>query len=45
MDLGHAGARVIVTGSGANIGRGIVRGVAAEGARVLISDIDGPQAA
>ncbi|HUD77585.1 MAG TPA: SDR family oxidoreductase [Streptosporangiaceae bacterium] len=45
MDLGHAGARVIVTGSGANIGRGIVLGFAAEGARVLITDIDGPQAA
>jgi len=44
MDLGHRGARVIVTGGGANIGRGIVLGFAAEGARVLVADIDGPQA-
>jgi 2-hydroxycyclohexanecarboxyl-CoA dehydrogenase len=44
MDLGHRGARVIVTGGGGNIGRGIVLGFAAEGARVLVADIDGPQA-
>jgi len=44
MELGHRGARVIVTGGGANIGRGIVLGFAAEGARVLVADIDGPQA-
>jgi len=44
MDLGHRGARVIVTGGGANIGRGIVLGFAAEGARVLVADIDGAQA-
>jgi NAD(P)-dependent dehydrogenase (short-subunit alcohol dehydrogenase family) len=44
MDLGHRDARVIVTGGGANIGRGIVLGFAAEGARVFVADIDGPQA-
>jgi 2-hydroxycyclohexanecarboxyl-CoA dehydrogenase len=44
MDLGHRGARVIVTGGGANIGRGIALGFAAEGARLLVADIDGPQA-
>lgn len=44
MDLGHRDARVIVTGGAANIGRGIVLGFAAEGARVLVADIDGPQA-
>ena len=44
MDLGLAGARVVVTGGASNIGRGIVHEFAAEGARVVISDIDGPQA-
>jgi NAD(P)-dependent dehydrogenase (short-subunit alcohol dehydrogenase family) len=44
MDLGHRDARVIVTGGAANIGRGIVLGFAAEGARVLVADIDGVQA-
>ena len=33
MDLGLRDARVIVTGGAANIGRGIVHGFAAEGAR------------
>lgn len=45
MDLGLADARVLVTGGASNIGRGIVHGFAAEGARVMICDIDGEQAA
>lgn len=45
MDLGLRGARVLVTGGASNIGRGIVHGFAAEGARLLICDIDGDQAA
>lgn len=44
MDLGLAGARVLVTGGASNIGRGIVHGFASEGARVAIADMDGPQA-
>ncbi|BDB44297.1 2-hydroxycyclohexane-1-carbonyl-CoA dehydrogenase [Mycobacterium kiyosense] len=44
MDLGLAGARVVVTGGASNIGRGIVHVFAAEGARVVINDIDEPQA-
>ena len=44
MDLGHAGARVVVTGAGANIGRGIAHVFALEGARVLVVDIDADQA-
>ncbi|MEV0627825.1 SDR family NAD(P)-dependent oxidoreductase [Nonomuraea wenchangensis] len=45
MDLGLAGARVLVTGGASNIGRGIVHGFAAEGARIAICDLDGEQAA
>lgn len=44
MDLGLAGARVVVTGGASNIGRGIVHEFAAEGARIVISDIDETQA-
>ncbi|UXA11471.1 SDR family oxidoreductase [Mycobacterium sp. SMC-8] len=44
MDLGLQGARVVVTGGASNIGRGIVHEFAAEGARVVIGDIDGHQA-
>ncbi|GAA4920228.1 NAD(P)-dependent dehydrogenase (short-subunit alcohol dehydrogenase family) [Actinomycetospora succinea] len=45
MDLGLADARVIVTGGASNIGRGIVHGFAREGARILLADRDGEQAA
>lgn len=44
MDLGLSGARVLVTGGASNIGRGIVHGFAAEGARLVICDIDETQA-
>ncbi|SDU69117.1 SDR family NAD(P)-dependent oxidoreductase [Gordonia westfalica] len=44
MDLGLADARVLVTGGASNIGRGIVHGFAREGARIVLSDIDGEQA-
>ena len=44
MDLGLAGARVVITGGASNIGRGIVHQFAAEGARIVLNDIDGPQA-
>ena len=45
MDLGLANARVLVTGGASNIGRGIVHGFAAEGARIVIADVDEAQAA
>ncbi len=44
MNLGLVGARVVVTGGASNIGRAVVHQFAAEGARVVIGDIDGPQA-
>jgi NAD(P)-dependent dehydrogenase (short-subunit alcohol dehydrogenase family) len=44
VDLGLAGGRVVVTGGASNIGRGIVHEFAAEGARIVIADIDEPQA-
>lgn len=43
MDLQLGNARVLVTGGASNIGRGIVHGFAREGARIVITDIDGPQ--
>ncbi len=44
MDLGLAGKTAIVTGGGSNIGRAIVLTIAAEGANVVIADLDLPQA-
>jgi 2-hydroxycyclohexanecarboxyl-CoA dehydrogenase len=43
VDLGLQGKRVVVTGGASNIGRAITLGFAAEGARVLIADIDDAQ--
>jgi 2-hydroxycyclohexanecarboxyl-CoA dehydrogenase len=45
MDLGLAGRGVVVTGGASNIGRAVVLGFAAEGARVLIADLDGERGA
>lgn len=44
LDLGLAGARVLITGGASNIGRGIVHGFAREGARIVLGDIDKAQA-
>ena len=44
MDLGLQDARVVVTGGASNIGRGIVHEFAVEGARIVLNDIDEPQA-
>ncbi|CPV60575.1 oxidoreductase, short chain dehydrogenase/reductase [Mycobacteroides abscessus subsp. abscessus] len=44
MDLGLAGSRVVVTGGASNIGRAIVHEFASEGARIVLNDIDEPQA-
>ena len=44
MDLGLADARVLITGGASNIGRGIVHAFAAEGSRIVLSDIDHDQA-
>jgi NAD(P)-dependent dehydrogenase (short-subunit alcohol dehydrogenase family) len=44
MDLGLDNARVVITGGASNIGRGIVHAFAAEGSRIMLSDIDEGQA-
>ena len=44
MDLGLTGRVVIVTGGASNLGRAITLGFAAEGARVVIADVDDAQA-
>jgi 2-hydroxycyclohexanecarboxyl-CoA dehydrogenase len=40
METGLRGKSVVITGGANNIGRGIVRGFGAEGARVVVGDID-----
>jgi len=44
MDLELKGKSVVVTGGGSNIGRAIVLGFAAEGARITVGDLDNAQA-
>jgi NAD(P)-dependent dehydrogenase (short-subunit alcohol dehydrogenase family) len=44
VDLGLQQSRVLVSGGASNIGRAIVHGYAAEGARIVLADIDGEQA-
>ena len=44
MDLGLTGRVVIVTGGASNLGRAITLGFSAEGARVVIADVDDSQA-
>jgi 2-hydroxycyclohexanecarboxyl-CoA dehydrogenase len=44
MDLGLSGRIVIVTGGASNLGRAITLGFVAEGARVVIADVDDEQA-
>ena len=44
MDLNLEGKGVVITGGASNIGRALTLGFAAEGARVLIADVDEAQA-
>lgn len=44
MDLGLSGKTAIVTGGASNIGKAIVEGLVAEGANVVIADVDNAQA-
>ena len=44
MDLGLANKVVVVTGGASNIGRAVVHGFAEEGSRIVIADVDIPQA-
>ena len=44
MDLELSNKAVVVTGGGSNIGRAITLGFAAEGARIMLADIDQQQA-
>lgn len=44
MDLGLAGSAVIITGGSGGIGRGLVQGFAAEGAKVVVATRDGAKA-
>ena len=44
MDLDLDGKGVVITGGASNIGRALTLGFAAEGARVLIADVDDAQA-
>ncbi len=44
MDLGLSGKTAIVTGGASNIGKAIAEGLVAEGANVVIADVDNAQA-